>query len=126
MVEVIRPKGKAMRNTIGLATILTVVLFAVSPAKRTGTTSEQMITCEQPPGDGLKARIVGFCAAPNGDLYAVYAQTESSSPYTRELYFSKSTDGWITWNGNSGSIYIDSGLSPNIIGFLIGRDPIFI
>ncbi|UCE64880.1 MAG: exo-alpha-sialidase [Candidatus Zixiibacteriota bacterium] len=97
-----------MRKTIGLATILTVILFAVSSAEWTGTTSEQTITYENLVDDSLEVRVATFCAAPDGDLYAVYAQTKSPSPYTRELYFSKSTDGGRTWSGTAGDVMINA------------------
>ncbi|UCC79739.1 MAG: exo-alpha-sialidase, partial [Candidatus Zixiibacteriota bacterium] len=103
-----------MNKILGLSLINLFLIFAPTHAEWTGTVAEQMITYEQPPGDGLEVRIASFCAAPNGDLYAVYAQTESPSPYTRELYFSKSTDGGITWSGTAGDVMINAPDSQNV------------
>ena len=97
-----------MNVKIGIASVLILSLFSFAYAEWTGTTTEQMITYEQPPGDGLEVRIATFSAAPNGNLYAAYAQTNSPSPYTRELYFSKSTDGGLTWSGTTGDVIINA------------------
>ncbi len=94
--------------------MLTIFLYSVSSGEWTGTVSEKMITYEQPPGDGLEVRIASFCAAPNGHLYAVCAQTESPAPYPRELYFSKSTDGGITWSGTAGDVMINANDGQNV------------
>ncbi len=88
-----------MQKIIIITAILIMFLSTVAFAEWSGTVAEQMITYEDLPGDGLEVRVASFCAAPNGDLYAVFAQTKSPSPYTRELYFSKSTDGGATWSG---------------------------
>jgi hypothetical protein len=102
-------KDLKMNKTLGLSVIFLLLIFTPIRAEWTGTVAEQIITYEQPPGDGLGVRIASFCAAPDGHLYAVYAQTESPSPYTRELYFSKSTDGGITWSGTAGDVMINAG-----------------
>jgi len=102
-------------NKLACFLVIIMILFSVtSYAEWTGTTAEQMITYEQPPGDGLEVRIASFCAAPNGYLYAVYAQTNSPSPYTRELYFSKSTDGGNSWSGTAGDVIINADDGQNV------------
>jgi len=78
--------------------MLTIFLYSVSSGEWTGTASEQMITYEQPPGDGLEVRIASFCAAPNGDLYA----------------FSKSTDGGTSWSGTNADVMINAPDSQNV------------
>jgi hypothetical protein len=103
-----------MIKRIFWAAIVMIISITAVHAEWTGTVAEQMITYEQPPGDGLEVRIASFCAAPNGDLYAVYAQTESPSPYTRELYFSKSTDGGVTWSGTAGDVIINANDGQNV------------
>jgi len=98
-----------MNKMSGLSAFFLFLIFAMPiRAEWTGSTAEQMITYMPPSGDELEVRIASFCAAPDGYLYAVCAQTESPSPYTRELYFSKSTDGGNTWSGTAGDVIINA------------------
>ncbi len=103
-----------MNKILGLSVINLFLIFAPTHGEWTGTVAEQMITYEQPPGDGLEVRIATLCAAPNGYLYAAYAQTNSPAPYTRELYFSKSTDGGINWSGTAGDVIINADDGQNV------------
>jgi hypothetical protein len=102
-----------MKVKIGIAVLLVLSISAFVQAEWTGTTTEQMITYEQPPGDGLEVRIATFCAAPDGNLYAACAQTNTPS-LTRELYFSKSTDGGLTWSGTAGDVIINADDGQNV------------
>jgi hypothetical protein len=58
-----------MNKMSGLSVIFLLLIVTPIRAEWTGTVAEQMITYEQPPGDGLDVRIASFCAAPNGHLY---------------------------------------------------------
>jgi hypothetical protein len=101
-----------IRHSIVLVIIAMLPVLAI--AEWSGTIADQLITYQAVPGDSLDVKTASFCVGNNGELYVVSAQGESYSPYKRELFFTKSTDGGYTWSGTSGNEIINADDGQNV------------
>ena len=93
-------------KTIALAFGLALVTLNFAWADWSGATAEQYVSLLGTAGEH-KVYVPALAAAPNGDLYTIWAQGTYSIPY--EVHFSKSTDDGVTWSGTSA----DQMISPN-------------
>ena len=75
-----------------------MLAFQPASAEWTGAAADQFIS-------SFSSQSTVYCPAlavgPNYELYAVWAQRELGTIGIYEVYFSKSTDGGITWTGSS-------------------------
>jgi len=94
--------------------IMIVMISGSAYAEWSGTVADQPITYQAVPGDSLDVKTASFCIGNNGELYVVSAQGEPYSPYQTELYFTKSTDGGLTWSGTSGNVIINADNGHNV------------
>ena len=96
-------------KTIALAFGLALVTVNFAWADWSGAAAEQYISLVDSiyPG-AYQVYCPSLAAAPNGDLYTIWAQGSYPTICPREIHFSKSTDDGVTWSGTAGDQMISA------------------